>query len=89
VSGTTMLLLAALGLGAWGLFMSWLASRFDLDRFGWGIVGAALGPLALAPFVSQVRSLHRPAPGGASGDTDRIEREARPLPVHTQGRRPR
>jgi len=89
VSGTTMLLLAGLGLGAWGLFMSWLASRFDLDPFGWGIVGAALGPLALAPFVSQVRASHRPAPRGATGDADRIEREGRPSPALTQGRRPR
>lgn len=89
MSGTTMLLLAALALGAWGLVMSWLAARFDLDPFGWGIVGAALGPLALAPFVGQVRASHRPAPSGATGDADEIESEGRPPPVLTQRRRPR
>jgi hypothetical protein len=89
VSGTTMLLLAALALGAWGLFMSWLAARFDLDPFGWGIVGAALGPLALAPFASQVRASHRPAPSEATGGAHRIERQGPQRSVPPQKRRPR
>ncbi len=92
MSGTTMLLLAALALGAWGLVMSWLAARFDLDRFGWGIVGAALGPLALAPFVGEVRALRRSARGDAAGDGDRTEhhigRRSSP-PVLTPRGRPR
>ena len=54
-----MLALAALGLAIWGWFMSRLAARFGLDRFGWGIVGAALGPLALVPFIGEVRASRR------------------------------
>ena len=82
-----MLLLAAVALGTWGLFMSWLAGRFGLDRFGWGIVGAVLGPLAIAPFVSQARASRRPAPGQAAEDTGRIEPERQPPPVYAHGRR--
>jgi len=86
-----MLLLAGLGLGAWGLFMSWLAGRFGLDRFGWGIVGAVLGPLAVAPFVGEVRASRRPTQSGAAGDEDRVEHDIgrRPPPVLTPGGRPR
>ena len=67
-----MLALAALGLGIWGLLMSRLAAWFGLDRFGWGIVGAALGPLSLVPFIGQVRAARRagtssrPRPRGRS-----------------------
>ncbi len=84
-----MLLLVALALGTWGLLMSWLAGRFGLDRFGWGIVGAVLGPLALAPFVSQARASRRPGSAHASDDAGRTGLERRPPPEHTRGRRPR
>jgi hypothetical protein len=54
-----MLVIAGVALVAWGLLMSVLAGRFGLDRFCWGIVGAALGPLALMPFVGEVRASRR------------------------------
>jgi len=92
VSGTTMLLLAALALAAWGLFMSWLAARFDLDRFGWGIVGAALGPLALAPFVGEVLASRRSARSDEAGEGDttahHVGRRSSP-PVLAPRERPR
>lgn len=91
MSATTMLVLAALVLGAWGLFMSWLAARFDLDRFGWGIVGLALGPLALAPFIGEVRASRRSTRSDASSDREpehQVRRRS-PLPVPGQGGRPR
>jgi hypothetical protein len=71
MSETAMLVLAALGLAAWGLLMSQLAARLGLDRFGWGIVGAALGPLALVPFIGELRATRRagtskPRPRGRS-----------------------
>ena len=92
MSATTMLVLAALVLGAWGLFMSWLAARFDLDRFGWGIVGATFGPLALAPFIGEVRASRRSTRSDASSDGDPTEHEVGrrpPSPVPGRRGRPR
>jgi hypothetical protein len=92
VSGTTMLALAALILLASGLLMSWLAGRFGLERFGWGIVGAALGPLALAPFVGEVRASRRPRRRDPSGDAAPARHgvgRGPPSPVAAQRGRPR
>lgn len=91
MSGTMMLALAALSLGAWGLFMSWLAGRFGRGRFGWGIVGAVLGPLAVVPFIGEVRASRTPTRSGATEDEDRAEDDVvrRPPPVLTGRGRPR
>ena len=71
MSVTAMLGLAALGFVICGLLMSRLAASFGLDRFGWGIVGAALGPLALVPFIAEVRATRRAGTSARAHPRDR------------------
>lgn len=54
MSATEFLFLWAVVLAASGVLVAWLAGRLGRERFGWWVVGTALGPLALAPLLSSV-----------------------------------
>ncbi len=59
VTATEFLVLSAVGLAVSGLLVAWLAGLLGRERFGWWVVGTALGPLSLAPLLSSVRAVRR------------------------------
>ena len=48
----------------WGLFMAFLARRLGRVPFAWWLVGTALGPLSIVPFLAVGRNApHRSSSG--------------------------
>ncbi len=59
MTATEFLVLVVLVFSASGVFVAWLAGRLGRERFGWWVVGTAMGPLSLVPLVGSVRAVRR------------------------------